>query len=335
MVQVPFAPWNLRHFEADGRASALPSFPVMQIRPQWPLEGKLQVLDGRQLVATYHIGPSADPRIATAPSVRRPFFYPLKGPDGVSLTELGKPHDPTGSHAHHYSFWVAHADVGGQSFWSEKGGTIEHEALDLLEDGPVFCRIVQRTRWVAEGRTRLRGRRTFTFYRGGDGHRLADVTLELRPPVDQAVVLGETTFGFLSARVAQSMTVFDGGGEIRNSAGQRNEQQAHRQRAAWLDQAGPVREDLWNGIAILEHPSNPRHPTVWHCRNDGWACASFNGEGPWTVEPGKPLELRYRVVLHRGDADEGQIAKHQTAYAAETRVGAGKAREGGPPGLPP
>jgi len=324
LVQVPYPPHDLRAFDAGGRATPLHAFPHMQIRPQWPLGGAVHLHAGRELVTSYHLGPTS-PRADPAPyTPRRPFLYPVHGPDGVPLTGLGKPHDPTGSHAHHYSLWVAHADVGGHNFWGEKGGIIYHKRFDLQEDGPVFCRLVQRTGWAAGGADVLFERRALTLYRTPDAFRLLDVEIECTPPAGQPLVLGKTSFGFLAVRVAPSLSVFDGGGEIHNARGERNERGAHLRRAEWLDQSGPVAPGQWAGVALLDHPRNPNHPTVWHCRNDGWAGAAFTADGPRTLEPGRPLVLRYRVLLHGGDATAGAVARRYQEYGSQPSVRLGK-----------
>lgn len=318
MVQVPFPPQNLRGFDSEGRATPVEEFPRMQIRPQWPLDGVVHLSEDNRDVTSYRIGPT--------PPVRRPFFYPVLGPEGVGLTELGKPHDPTRSHAHHYSLWVAHASVGGKDFWSEKGGLVTHEQFESMEDGPVFCRLVERNRWVFGDATLLRERRQMTLYAQGDGFRILDLELEFTPSGTEAVELGKTSFGFLAARVAQSMTPFDGGGEIVNARGHRNEQAAHLQRAEWIDQSGPVAPGKWNGIALFDHPGNLNHPTGWHCRNDGWAGAALCMDGPVRIEAGKPLRLRYRVLLHRGDAVRGEVAGRYDEYRSNSTVQWGEAR---------
>ena len=164
LIQVPFSPQNLRAFDAAGRATPLTGFPRMQLRPQWPMDGAVQILDQNQLVTSYRLGPIVGQAGSPALSIRRPFFYPVTGPDGIALTEFGKPHDPTGSHAHHYSLWIAHASVNGQDYWSEKGGTIAHEQFELMEDGPVFCRLIQKTLWILKGEELLHERRQITVY---------------------------------------------------------------------------------------------------------------------------------------------------------------------------
>ena len=304
-------------------------------------DGAVQILDGRDLVTAYHVGPPADrPGLAEA-AIRRPFLYPVNGPDGIGLTEFGKPHDPTDSHAHHYSLWIAHASVDGHDFWSDRGGVIAHDQLDLLEDGPVFCRLVQHTRWIAGDATVLREKRQWTFYRAAEDFRLMDVELELTPAGAKAVELGKTPFGLLAVRVAQSMTPFDGGGEILNARGDRNEQAAIGRQAEWLDQSGPIaqgsaggeagrekspRPIRWGGIAVFDHPGNANHPTAWHCRNDGWAGAAFNMAGPYTIAAGGKLVLRYRLCLHRHDAVEARIARRWDEYKAQPKCGSSGGR---------
>ena len=324
-VQVPFPPQNFRHFDPEGRPSPVEQFPVMQLHPQWPFDGVVRMNRGTELLTTYHIGPTTAP--SSAGEVRRPFFYPVIGPDGIPLTEFGKPHDPTGSHRHHYSLWIAHHDVGGKDFWSEQGGSIVHEDLALMEDGPVFCQVVQNTRWVFERLDLMHERRTLSAYNTPDGLRLLDIEMEFTPAGKAPLVLGKTTFGFLSARVAESMDVFDGGGEILTSRGDRNEAGAHLKHGDWIDQSGPIAPGKWGGISIFDHPSNPNHPTGFHCRNDGWACASFNIDQPYTLEAGKPLLLKYRVLLHRGNAQTGEVAQRYDEYAAQPEVTFGQAVE--------
>jgi len=326
-LQVPFPPQNLQAFDAEGRATPLPWFPRLQVRPLQPLDGGVDILENYQLVTRYHVGPPLGAAGASEPLIRRPFLYPVNGPDSVGLTDFGKPHDPTGSHAHHYSIWIAHANVNSHDFWSEKGGLIAHESFELLEDGPVFCRLVQKVKWLrapasAEEKTQaiMNERRTLTFYRAEPAFRLIDVELEFTPAGPMPVTLGQTSFGFLAVRVAQSMTVFDGGGEILNSHGDRNEREAHEKQAHWIDQSGPVSQDRWAGIAIFDHPDNPRHPTYWHCRNDGWAGAAFNLKERYRIEPDRPLRLKFRLCLHRHDAVHGDVAKRYAEYGAKPEI---------------
>ena len=98
---MPYPPADLRAFDADHDARPLGLFPRMQIHPQWPLDGMIHLSDNRRLVTSYHLGPTtAQPPLAVhaSPAVL------LSGSRAgrFELTEFGKTHDPTGSHAHHY-----------------------------------------------------------------------------------------------------------------------------------------------------------------------------------------------------------------------------------------
>jgi methane monooxygenase PmoA-like len=319
VIQAPFAPQNLKVFDAQGRATPVKNFQRMQIRPDRPINRQVDVFDVTRQITTYHLGPTSAKHATEEGAFRRPFCYPVCGPDGYALTNFGKPHDPTGTHAHHYSLWVAHQNVGGVDFWSEKGGVIISDGQEVCESGPVSCRIVQNLKWMDGDKELMRERRTMVAFHTPDAYRILDFELELKPAGEE-VVLGKTTFGFLAVRVAQSMTVFDGAGEIRNSRGDRNERGCHLKRADWLELSGPVDEGKWAGVAIFDHPNNPHHPTVWHCRNDGWACASFNGEESYTIRQGEKLQLKYRVLLHRGNAKDGEVEKRWTEYSAAPTV---------------
>ena len=73
------------------------------------------------------------------------------------------------------------------------------------------------------------------------------------------------------------------------------------------------------GIAILDHPQNPKHPTYWHSRSYGLFAANIFGEhdfyndkkrdGSMTIQPGQELRFRYRVIIHPGDSKTADIAK--------------------------
>ena len=65
------------------------------------------------------------------------------------------------------------------------------------------------------------------------------------------------------------------------------------------------------GVAIFDHPANPRHPTWWHVRDYGlFAANPFGlhefekkpaGAGDLTVPAGKTIAFRYRFCFHQGD----------------------------------
>jgi hypothetical protein len=95
-------------------------------------------------------------------------------------------------------------------------------------------------------------------------------------------------------------------------------------RAAWIDYWGTVNGKVV-GIALYNHPRNPRHPTWWHARPYGLFTANpfgihdFEGEpagsGDMTIRSGHSVTLRYRIVLHAGSPTEAGIAEQYSVYA--------------------
>lgn len=69
------------------------------------------------------------------------------------------------------------------------------------------------------------------------------------------------------------------------------------------------------GLAILGHPSLPGFPQGWTIRNHH-SCQNpvFPGRQPVTLSTKQPLVLRYRIILHRGDKDEANIAQRFEQY---------------------
>lgn len=313
--RLPYPPRSYRHLLSDGRAAPPAYFPCLQLVPQ--PGGRLDVEEDGRLVTAYHHG-AGEPR---------PYLFPLIGPAGRGLTRLGHPHDPGETHSHHHSLWVGFHGVNGESFWEERhGGQLVHQEFERLEDGAACARFLSRVEWRSRaGKPVLRERRDVTIYPAARGARLLDFSLGFQG-ADGEARLEKTSFGFLAVRVAKSMGVFDGGGIIRNSEGGINEPGVFWKRAKWCDYSGPVTPEGWNGIAFLDHPANPRHPTPWHVRPDGWMGAAFATEAAHTIPARQWLELRYRFYLHAGTAPEAHVESAWHDYAHPPRVTLGQAR---------
>jgi hypothetical protein len=267
--------------------------------------------EGRE-ISRYYFGPE----------LYRPFLYPLIGPTGKSLTRMGHPRDPNG-HSHHNSVWVSHHDVGGVGFWNDASsskGRIVHQRVLQYEDADDEALIQVVNAWKDDegrGKTLLEETRTMRFQPGDRRQWLLVLDIVLAAP-KEPVTLGKTNFGLVGVRMAKTIGVHDGGGTIRNSEGAVNEPQVHEKSARWCDYSGPIareeppgprldRPAATAGITLLDHPSNPNHPTVFHVRDDGWMGSALTFDAPRTIEPGAPLKLRYGLWVHSGVPEAGQI----------------------------
>jgi len=271
----------------------MPDFPRTQVIPQVGASARFEV-EGRP-VATYEFGP-AEPK---------PCLFPLLGPSGRPVTRMGHPGDPI-THAHHRSVWIAHQSVNGVNFWEEsKGALIVHDHMASYEDGDRAA-LTAVNRWMdAEGREQMRETRRIAVTPRPERELWVDTECAFEP-AESGTVLGQTSFGFLAVRVAKTMSVQFGRGRILSSEGGVNEAQVHWRRARWVDYAGEVAPDTMEGICFLDHPANPRHPTYWHVRDDGWMGAGFCHDQPWDLGA-TPLRLQYRLYVHRGEGDAARF----------------------------
>ena len=115
-------------------------------------------------------------------------------------------------------------------------------------------------------------------------------------------------------------------GHIVNSEGV-EDGQTWGKRAKWVDYWGPV-QGKQVGVAIFDHPSNPRHPTWWHVRDYGLFAANpfgvhnferkEKGTGNLTIKSGDSLTWQYRFYFHRGNTEEGQVSHRYDLYSSES-----------------
>jgi sugar phosphate isomerase/epimerase len=266
--------------------------------------------------------------------VPRPFFYPVIGPSGVPIIRhwpMKEGKDEAQDHVHHRSLWFTHGEVNGQDFWGEGRGSgkIVHEKFDKITSGRDVGIIQSRNKWVArDGKVVCTDTRTQRFYSRPDGQ-LMDFEITFHASQGK-VVLGDTKEGSMAIRLAPTMRVEGkvGRGHIINSEGHRDGS-AWGKRAAWCDYYGPVNGDIV-GVAIFDHPKNPKHPTWWHVRTYGlFAANPFGvhnferkpkGVGDITIPAGESLTFRYRFYFHKGDAEQAQVAKHYRQYASTKPV---------------
>ncbi|WP_417747592.1 PmoA family protein [Rosistilla oblonga] len=259
----------------------------------------------------------------------RPFFYPLVGPSGTSLTRMG--HPGAADHDHHRSVWFAHHDVDGFTFWADgKGTSIRQKNWYAYEDGNDESVMASTCGWFdPEGNELMQQDLVAALIPGEAGQYALELQSEFKPGEGRdSVQLGKTNFGFLAVRVAKTISTHFGGGRLTNSEGGEGEPAIFGKPARWVDYSGPVavgsgpdRTTQTEGITFFDHPENPRYPTHWHVRADGWMGASFGMHEAFEITSEKPLRLRYLLLVHAGPYDE------QVATAAHKQFAARKGFE--------
>ena len=254
----------------------------------------------------------------------RPFFFPLNGPSGESLTRMGHPGAP--NHDHHRSVWLAHHDVAGVDFWGDgAGAAVRQKQWYAYVDGDNEGIMAVALGWYDREGGELMSQDLIAALRPlPDGELALEIQTTFRPAGKaESVRLGKTNFGFLAVRVAKSLSVHFGGGAITSSEGRRGEAEIFGQPARWMDYSGPItsgagenRKTDIAGITYFDHPANPRYPSRWHVREDGWMGASFCREDAYTITADEPLTLRYLLHTHNSDYNADRATAMHKAFTA-------------------
>jgi len=278
------------------------------------------------------------------PQTMKPYLHPLRTADGKIVTRgypmvkdiEGEAHD----HPHHRGLWFGHGDVNGYDFWSTDAEAPTHgkgkcaivlERVNKVSNGKKSGSVTATFAWkVVGGETLLIETRTMTFY-SDPQLRQFDFDAELSP--QQEVRFGDTKEGTFAIRLAAPLEEAQPKGiespkrtgKIVNARNKSTEKDTWGKRAEWVDYSGQI-DGAPYGIAVLDHPSNPRHPAYWHVRDYGLLAVNVFGahdfekdpsrDGSLTIRPGQPLRFRYRVIIHPGNVYQADIAEAWKTWSA-------------------
>jgi predicted dehydrogenase len=246
-----------------------------------------------------------------------PYFWPVNGPlTGESITtESSEPYP------HHHSLFFGCDRVNGGNYWqdvNERGQILSEGPKPVEADGyrVVFA---DECLWRKPGEEPvIRDIRRITVTAPSAMLRFIDFEITLTPLVDVTIL--KTNHSLFSARVVEALNV-NSGGVLRNAAGALAEQGTFGQASPWCDYSG-TREGKTEGIAILQHSSNPWYPSKWFTRDYGFFSPTpmYWLEGDrLDLKTGETLTLEYRVVVHAGDAEAADMAGLFREYAGEVR----------------
>jgi hypothetical protein len=267
--------------------------------------------------------------------VPRPFLYPLLGPAGLPMTRNFPMKEVPGEdrdHKHHRSLWFTHGAVNGHDFWAEAKnfGKIVHDGFAEVTSGKDAGVIRSRNKWVAsDGKVIATDELTLRVYNRPANERQFDFEITIHASNGE-LTFGDTKEGSMAIRLNETMRLKHNKenagkptGHIVNSEGVRDGA-TWGKRAAWCDYYGPV-EGKIVGVAIFDHPQNPRHPTWWHVRDYGLFAANPFGRhdfeslpdknaGNLVVPAGKSVTFRYRFYVHEGDEKQAKVADRYSEY---------------------
>lgn len=245
-----------------------------------------------------------------------PFFFPLNGPlSGGSVTSMRNAEYP-----HHSSLFFGCDLVNGGNYWQEgleRGRIISVNAVIEKQAGDSVI-ISDECIWSRPGAmSPIRDLRRFVITSPSiDIYQIdAEITMEMLMDVH----ILKTNHSLFSARIAPDLSVKNGGTMI-NAEGAKGEKDTFGKSSPWIDYYG-LRGQNVEGIAIMQHPSNPFYPAPWFTRDYGFVSPtpffwpSNNTET--FFKKGTQIKLRYRVVVHAGNSSVADIQGRFEKYKNE------------------
>jgi hypothetical protein len=267
-------------------------------------------------------------------------------------------------HPHHVGIWLNHGDVNGLDFWNNsdaikpadapKMGTVFHRKVVSAKSGATQGELTVETAWMTPDNKQLLKETTQFIFRGGADARSIDRITTLTA-LDQKVVFKDSKEGFLGMRMTRALEqpaekaeiftdasgkatpvpVLDNTGvtgKYVSSEGKTGDA-VWSTRAKWTLLGGTIEGETVT-VAILDHPSNVGHPTHWHARGYGLFAANplgdkqFNEpkEFNYTLDPGKSVTFKYRVLILGGPSTPDRIEREYTAFTQEGTSSTGSRR---------
>ena len=266
----------------------------------------------------------------------QPILYPVLGPGQRAMMRhypyVERREAEATDHRHHRSLWFVHGDVNGYDFWhsTHSKDVIEHIAYLPVEGARASRTVHTRNRWRGHDDVVVcTDDRILEFGVHEDGRvRWLDYTIVIHAS-HGPVTFGDTKEGSMSFRMAPTLRLK---GEVAQGRAINSEGVAGREvwgkRAAWVAYHGPI-DGVTMGVALLDHPGNPRHPTWWYARDYGLLAANpfgvhdFEkkpaGTGDLTLPEGEDLRFRYRFLFFEGDAAAVDVGTRYAEWTATYR----------------
>lgn len=252
----------------------------------------------------------------------KPYIRQLFSPAGVNILR-----DAPFDHLHHHALMFA-VKVNGVNFWEESptAGKQLHKSFtnsksdvktDTENDKRHDMRRASFTELIdwnnSSGQLLLTEKRTVEIRQAANLNATFltwQSEFELPEGAESATITGAHYHG-LGMRFVKSM---DTGGRFSNADGKpgtvfRGDERLLR--STWCAYIANTDGKLIT-VAMFDHPNNPRHPATWFTMTAPFAYLSATMNlyvEPLEVVAGKPLVLRYAVVVWDGKVDDDRINK--------------------------
>jgi len=235
-----------------------------------------------------------------------PFFYPVNGPSGASVTSMRNSNYP-----HHSSLFFGIDYVNEGNYWQEglDEGQIISVKTDILESGDNRVVIADECLWVREGaESPIKDTRRITITSPDDN--IYKIVFEITLFPLQDVTIERNNHSLFSGRMDPDLAVINGGTMI-NADGEKGEDGTFGEVSDWIAYYGE-RGNGVEGMTIMQHPDNDWPQAPWFTRDYGFFSPTpiywpEDEDMVTFMEMGETVNLKYGVIVHAGTPDEAGI----------------------------
>lgn len=262
---------------------------------------------------------------------RKPYLWPVFS-EGVTVTRdwpMGK-EELSKDHKHHKSMWSSYGNVNGADCWAEGDNAGWQQTNEVTHgSGDAYGWIHAKNTWQdVNHKNVLDEEREYRFYASSPRGRLFDVSVTFTATYGDVLFKDTKEGGIFSLRIRDSINE-ENGGVMTLSEGRTGEKICWGKPSPWCDYSGMIPNDAVRGVTVMDTPGNLRYPTTWHVRAYGllganpFGLASFtNGQqsGDHTIKNGEKLTFKYRIYVHKGNAEEAKVADRYADYIDPPKV---------------
>ena len=242
-------------------------------------------------------------------------------------------------HPHHTGIWLNYESVNGLDFWNNSTaieiakrnqyGTIVHQKIINKKTKGNTASLTATAIWIrSDNKILMHEHTTFNFSVNKNDFIIDRITT--LTAADTTVIFKDVKDGMFAIRVARELELpskekssfIDDKGNITNvppsgadvtgmyygSTGLKGDS-VWSSKGNWVMLTGK-KDGKEITIGIIDHPRNVGYPTYWHARGYGLFAANplgrkvfSNGkeELNFSLQPGKSVTFRYRVIIHSGN----------------------------------
>jgi len=244
-----------------------------------------------------------------------PFFFPVNGPSNSSVTSMRN-----GNYPHHSSLFFGCDKVNGGNYWQEglERGQIISLRADIIESGNDKVVIEAENIWRRpNANSPIKDFRKITIT--APSNDLFQIDFDITMEMLMDVTIDKTNHSLFSGRMDADLAVTNGGTMV-NANGDKGEKGTFGKRSPWIDFYGK-RGDKFEGMAIMQHPSNEWYPSPWFTRDYGFFSPTPMywpaNDKETTLKKGQTIQLKYRVLVHAGDVASAKIAEQFELYKSK------------------